>query len=176
MNNYTQQYQFDTIGETPHAITYHPTQYCITVGFNTGIIRIFDISATAVVEEYKAHADPVYDIAYTNDGRWLISASQTSICISDCHHLYQPIKVMTFMNAITDPRRVSIAVSPGGSLFASVGPSGNIIHVFKDFEEISLFESTSPDLFCKVIFDAYCKVCCIRYWVFILVLGIIITN
>jgi WD40 repeat protein len=159
MHNYTQQYQFDTVGEVPHAITYHPTQYCIVVGFNTGIIRIFDVAATAVIEEYKAHSSAVYDLAYTKDTRWLISASQTSICISDSHHLYQPVKVMTFMNVITDPRRVSISVAPSGSMFASVGPSGNIIHLFNttNFEEVSLFETSSPDLFCKVVFDAYSK-------------------
>lgn len=41
MQTFTQQYQFDTIGEIPHSITYHPDQYCIAVGFDTGIIRVF---------------------------------------------------------------------------------------------------------------------------------------
>lgn len=112
------------------------------------------------MEEYKAHSGVIYDLAYTNDAKWLISASQTSICISDAHHLYQPVKMMTFMNSITDKRHISIAIAPSGSQFASIGPSGNTIHIFdtKNFEEVSLFESSSRDLFCKVIFDAYSKV------------------
>eukprot|EP00818_Percolomonas_sp_WS_P000463 CAMPEP_0117451660 /NCGR_PEP_ID=MMETSP0759-20121206/9133_1 /TAXON_ID=63605 /ORGANISM="Percolomonas cosmopolitus, Strain WS" /LENGTH=1062 /DNA_ID=CAMNT_0005244289 /DNA_START=36 /DNA_END=3221 /DNA_ORIENTATION=- len=155
--SFDQLYQFDTVGECPVSIMYHPVQYQIAVGFTSGIVRIFDIATTSVIEEYKAHKTGVLDMLYSADGRWLITVSVESLVISDCLHMYQPIKVMHFLR---DSESVSLAMSPNGEYLASCGPAGNIVHLYacaKDFEEVHAFETESSDIFLAVRFTADSK-------------------
>ncbi|KAL9642518.1 hypothetical protein ABK040_011085 [Willaertia magna] len=146
LESLTQKYQFDIDGEEkPLCLTYHRNDYILACGFMDGIIRIFDLSLTQVIEEYKAHNSDILAICYSTDSRWLISASKESICVSDTLHLYQPVKVISFSS---ECKTTCISLSRDGRFLACIGPSGSVIHVFscKDFEELYLFE-TSADFF-----------------------------
>ena len=46
-------YEFDATSSAPTCIAYHPSQYAIACGFADGCLRIFDVSTTAVMEEYR---------------------------------------------------------------------------------------------------------------------------
>lgn len=156
-STFDQLYQFDTVGEYPVSVVYHPVQYQIAVGFSSGILRIFDIATTSVIEEYKAHKSSVLDLIYSPNGRWLITVSLESLVISDCNHMYQPIKVLHFLR---ESESISLALSPNGDYLASCGPAGNIVHIYscrKDFEEIKSFETGSSDIFVSIKFSADSK-------------------
>eukprot|EP00817_Percolomonadidae_sp_ATCC50343_P003591 CAMPEP_0117420370 /NCGR_PEP_ID=MMETSP0758-20121206/1713_1 /TAXON_ID=63605 /ORGANISM="Percolomonas cosmopolitus, Strain AE-1 (ATCC 50343)" /LENGTH=715 /DNA_ID=CAMNT_0005201929 /DNA_START=804 /DNA_END=2948 /DNA_ORIENTATION=- len=153
LNNFEQLYQFDTVGECPLSIAYHPMNYVFAVGFSSGIIRLFDIAATTVIEEFRAHKQSVLDLHFAADGRWLISGSIDSLVISDCEHMYQPVKVWHYSET---SESVSLAMSPNGLYLASAGPAGNMVHIYTvdTFEEVYTFETHSSDLFVNIEFSA----------------------
>jgi len=150
-----QRYQFDIDGEKPTCIDYHKFDHLIACGFQTGIVRVFEVSSTQVLEEYKAHLTDVLSIAYTYDSRWLISSSKETICVSDTKHMYQPVRVISYSG---ECNRVCLSLSRDGRFFSCIGPNKNAIHVYncKDFEESYIFETPS-DLFEAICFSSDSK-------------------
>lgn len=151
-----QLFQFDTAGDKPSCLVYHPSDYVVACGFNSGVIRLFDIAPTSVIEEYRAHADRIQNMCYSRDARWLISISLENICISDAYHRYQPIKIISFTHPCSVGR---LSCSADGKLIASIGPSGNMIHIFStaSFDETHVFDGASSDTFCALEFTPDCK-------------------
>ncbi len=156
MQNSKQLFQFDTAGDKPSCLTYHPTEYVVACGFDSGVLRLFDIAPASVIEEYRAHGDRIQNLCYSRDARWLISISQENICISDAYHRYQPIKIISFTHPCTVGR---LSRSADGKLVASIGPSGNMIHIFStsNFEETLVFDAASSDTFAAIEFTPDCK-------------------
>ena len=81
--------------ELPHgcarAIAYHPTEYAIACGFDDGIIRIFDIASTSLLEEYAQHQGRVVHLLYSHHADALYSAAtDCTVCMFDVLHAYQP--------------------------------------------------------------------------------------
>lgn len=152
MDTLDQLFQFDTIGESPICVAHHPVEHWIACGFDSGVVRIFDIPSTTVLHEYRAHRTAVRHLLYTADSRWLISAAADSLCVVDCDHMYQPVRVMHYVH---QSESVSIALSPDNSLIASVGPAGNVVHLFgtTNFMEKHTFETASSDNFTAVRFS-----------------------
>lgn len=150
-----QKYQFDIDGENPICVDYHKYEYMIACGFESGIVRIFEIPTTQVLEEYKAHLTDVLAIAYTHDSRWLISSSKESICISDTKHMYQAVKVIPYA---CECKNVNLCMSRDGKYFSFISPTRNLIHVYScmDFEEVFQFE-TPTDFFESMVFSADSK-------------------
>lgn len=165
MDTYDQLYQFDTVGESPSCVVYHPVNYVVACGFRSGAVRIFgilislllmrlDISATYVLEEYTPHKYEVVDLIYCNNA--LISASKDCLCIADSLRNYQPIKMMHYMSP---NEHVSIALSPDGKLLAAVGPSGSVCNIYDTnmYEKAYTLETGSDDVFMKVCFSSDSK-------------------
>ena len=74
-------------------IAYHPAEYAIACGFDDGIVRIFDIASTSLLEEYQQHEGKVLALAYSHGARRLFSAaSDGGLCAYDVLHSYQPCR------------------------------------------------------------------------------------
>ncbi|KAG2374703.1 hypothetical protein C9374_010447 [Naegleria lovaniensis] len=150
-----QKYQFDVDGENPICVDYHKFDHMMACGFESGIVRIFEVPTTQVLEEYKAHLTDVLAIAYTHDSRWLITSSKESICVSDTRHMYQPVKVIPYA---CECKNVNLSMSRDGKYFSFISPTRNLIHVYgcNDFEEVFQFE-TPTDFFESIVFSADSK-------------------
>ncbi|OQR89273.1 hypothetical protein THRCLA_09817 [Thraustotheca clavata] len=59
-----QLYEFKTETTVATAIAYHPAEDKIAVGFSTGMLRIFDIPSTTIVETYQQHQGRILDVQY----------------------------------------------------------------------------------------------------------------
>ena len=49
----------------------NPSGMYFAAGFSSGILRIFDIENTCVVDEIKHHENAIHHVEYSNDGHYL---------------------------------------------------------------------------------------------------------
>ena len=137
-----QQFQFDAPGQVVTCLAYHPTDYVIACGFENGMVRVFSIDTTSLVQEHRQHKKAVQDIVFTADGDLLLSAgAEGNLCVYDVRQNYVPIKYL----ATSSPKsQITVAVSKDGNFLATLGPDANCVLVFDAGMLIPLTRIDSP--------------------------------
>ena len=59
----------------PWAVRFNPNGRCVTSGYDSGEILIWDVRKGDLVAKWKGHDDGVSSLAFTPDGRGLLTAS-----------------------------------------------------------------------------------------------------
>jgi len=50
---YEQLYDFTAAGDCPTVIAYHPAQQVFACGFESGVLRVFNVATTTMLVEHK---------------------------------------------------------------------------------------------------------------------------
>jgi U3 small nucleolar RNA-associated protein 21 len=66
------------LGSKIGKIAFHPTTCLVAVACDDGVIRLCDVEAMTIVRRFKGHSDRITDIQFSQDCRWLLSASMDS--------------------------------------------------------------------------------------------------
>lgn len=68
------------------SVACHPSKPEVACGFQSGMLRIFDISSAALVQESRQHSGAVTRLLYARNGRLLLSLGETPACrCADVH-------------------------------------------------------------------------------------------
>ena len=140
-SSFTQSYEFSSAEDLALCVAAHPTLPLFACGFLSGAIRVFDITATAVVEEYRALPAAVEKLAYTPDARLLIAVasdgalsvhmggSQDDPATSTQAPRHQPLKLVQPECKEALPH---VALSASATHFAVVGgvPGGSAVDLY----------------------------------------------
>uniref|UniRef100_H2UQ97 WD repeat domain 90 n=1 Tax=Takifugu rubripes TaxID=31033 RepID=H2UQ97_TAKRU len=156
MDSLHQLYDFVS-DDCPGCVAFHPSEGHISCGFNSGIVRVFDISSAKLLAEHKQHSGRVMGLIFTPDGEFMYSAdSQGSLVLYNAFDEdYNVIRVLC-------PERASdtLTVSSDSRCLAFVGPTQYIVTIAdsKSLEEllhvdVSILDVHSPHL------DSALKVC-----------------
>jgi WD40 repeat protein len=139
METLEQLFEFDSSDEQARALAFQPSgshvsggtnaPHVLACGFDSGCVRIFQVSTTEMSHEYQQHRGPVLQILFSPDGRHMYSAGDDGhICVYDVHRGYQPVKMVA---SDTRSERVSMSISPDGNYLASVGPDSRTTIIFQ---------------------------------------------
>jgi hypothetical protein len=60
--SHSQVYEFDAVGEGVTCAAFHPSGCDLACGFDSGVVRVFDITTAALVQEMKQHDGPVAQV------------------------------------------------------------------------------------------------------------------
>ncbi|XP_029702490.1 WD repeat-containing protein 90 isoform X2 [Takifugu rubripes] len=162
MDSLHQLYDFVS-DDCPGCVAFHPSEGHISCGFNSGIVRVFDISSAKLLAEHKQHSGRVMGLIFTPDGEFMYSAdSQGSLVLYNAFDEdYNVIRVL--YNVVAGgPERASdtLTVSSDSRCLAFVGPTQYIVTIAdsKSLEEllhvdVSILDVHSPHL------DSALKVC-----------------
>ncbi|MCU0451663.1 MAG: PQQ-binding-like beta-propeller repeat protein [Bernardetiaceae bacterium] len=103
-------------GQALRALAVHPTRPELAAGYSDWHIRIIDLVTLRVRHTVAAHANSVFSLAYSPDGRWLLSGSRDAhLKIWDTERGYAPHQsIVAHMYTINH-----IAYSPSGRYFAT---------------------------------------------------------
>ena len=128
LKNGKQKYEFLSPHDAPTSLTYHPSEKTIACGFESGIVRIFDILTTSTKFELEQHTGAVKKLLYSKDGSLLYSAATDGhISIFDASNEYMPLKTV----ACDIPSNcVKLCLSDNGKFLASTGPETRSITVY----------------------------------------------
>ncbi len=61
--SHQQIYEFDAVGEGVTCAAYHPSGCDLACGFDSGTVRVFDITSAALVQEIQQHKGPVAQVS-----------------------------------------------------------------------------------------------------------------
>ncbi|XP_029431995.1 WD repeat-containing protein 90 isoform X2 [Rhinatrema bivittatum] len=155
-----QLYDFTALDETPGAVAFHPLRQVFACGFSSGIVRIFNVAASALLVEHKQHRGSITGLAFSPDGDLLYSVcSQGSLALYNATERDFPVLRMLGNVASRDaelgPR--ALAVSSNGCLLAFVGPSEYTVTVMDAHSldellriDISILDLHSASLDCAL--------------------------
>lgn len=92
---FEQLYEFTYSREDPcTGISCFPNGPFFAAGFSSGLVRVFDIENTCIIEEAKYHNTQVCCISYSNNGKYLITGDKLSnYNLFDVERNFQPVKV-----------------------------------------------------------------------------------
>jgi WD40 repeat protein len=118
------------IGTVPIAIQYSPDGHLLAAGYGDGTVRISDAqTGQPVGKPLNAHKDDVLDVAWSNDGRTVLSACrdgslglwniQSGALIGDLFR-----RPGDGGGGGEDPRVLAVAFSPDGRRFVTAGARG----------------------------------------------------
>ena len=111
-----QMYEFDAPGERPQCLAFCPVDnessvrqpITLVVGFDSGVVRIFDVLATAVLVELRQHRSRVAGVAFAPDGsRFYSSGDDGFICAYQRQRGWQP--VLTAAHELPAPPSASLS-------------------------------------------------------------------
>lgn len=60
----------------PRSLACHPSKAEVACGFQSGALRIWDASSTALLHESRQHTGPVVQVAFARHGRLLLSLGE----------------------------------------------------------------------------------------------------
>ncbi|KAM4697701.1 WD repeat-containing protein 90 [Rhinophrynus dorsalis] len=126
MHTLQQLYDFTANEETPCAVTFHPIQQALACGFSNGVVRYFDVAATALQAEHKQHRGAVTGLLFSPDGALMYSAcSLGSLALYSITHKEQHVLRVLGNVVCKDSERSpsALSLSCDGRLLAFVGPS-----------------------------------------------------
>ena len=87
-------YEFESPGQVPTAVAFHPYDHVIAVGFESGHLRVFDVPSTSVVCEYQQHTCAVRAVRFLPEGGLVYTAAEDGhVCMYDCNNDYAPVRV-----------------------------------------------------------------------------------
>ncbi|KAM8961104.1 WD repeat-containing protein 90 [Pelodytes ibericus] len=121
-----QLYDFTANEETPCAVTFHPTRQALACGFSSGVVRFFDVVATALLAEHKQHRGTITGLLFSPDGALMYSAcslgSLAMYSIGDKEqHVLRVLGNVVCKDAERGPQALSLSLD--GRQLAFVGPS-----------------------------------------------------
>ncbi|XP_056017616.1 WD repeat-containing protein 90-like isoform X2 [Ostrea edulis] len=121
-----QLYDFSAPNECPCAISYHPSRQIFACGFESGVVRVFNVQTTSMLAEHKQHRGKIIGLAFSPVGDYLYSAcSLGSLSLYDAESdRYTLLRLLA--NTVVRSERLgpeAIAVSPDGRRVAFIGPS-----------------------------------------------------
>ena len=127
-------YEFSSPIDQPISIASHPKEAKFACGFQSGKMRIFDIEATEVLDEFSQFSEPLASLAYDNLGRFLIACCKDgSVSIHNAARQHLPVKMMQLAQP---PEFVHVAFTESlpqdpdplrNQRFAVMGENGNNI-------------------------------------------------
>lgn len=123
-----QLYEFDAPSESVHSVAYHPSEYVIACGFDGGVVRVFSVATTALIQELRQHRGSVEQCGFTPDGTLLLTCgSEGNLCVYDTTQNYLPVK---YLSTNTAGRGAAMAIAQDGTLLAALGPHATSILLF----------------------------------------------
>jgi WD40 repeat protein len=72
----TVRHQLTSSEKSARAIAFHPSGNEVAIGYSDHCIRVFDRSSFKELAAWTGHSNSVFTLAYTPDGRWLLSAGR----------------------------------------------------------------------------------------------------
>lgn len=54
-----QVYEFDSPSEVSRCVAYHPTDHVIACGFDSGVVRVFDVPSVSLICDFLQHEGPI---------------------------------------------------------------------------------------------------------------------
>ena len=70
----------------------NPNALQFAAGFKSGILRIFDIETTSVIQEITHHSNPIVHLQYSPDGHYLAVMEEKLNMLYSPLHSHQPVK------------------------------------------------------------------------------------
>ena len=121
-----QKFEFSSSLDEPRGVAYHTVEnlHQITVGFESGYIRVFDLPTTAVMCERIQHSAPVVRLLYSPDGSRLFSAA-----LDGCVVVYetQSYKAMKTIVVTTGDPTISSSLYVVETIFISLNNTGTLL-------------------------------------------------
>lgn len=92
-NNLEQTYEFSYPNtDVCTCIAGNPSSMNFIAGFKSGILRIFDIETTTVIQEISHHTSSIIHVDYSEDGNFLAVLDEKFNMLYSPLHSHQPIK------------------------------------------------------------------------------------
>ncbi|XP_053384270.1 WD repeat-containing protein 90-like isoform X2 [Mercenaria mercenaria] len=121
-----QLYDFSAPNECPCTISYHPSRQIFACGFESGVVRVFNVQTTSLLAEHKQHRGKVTGLSFNPNGDYLYSScSLGSLAMYDASSDGYPL-LRLLGNTVARGERYcpdALAVSPDGRRVAFIGPS-----------------------------------------------------
>uniref|UniRef100_A0A3Q3VM96 Uncharacterized protein n=1 Tax=Mola mola TaxID=94237 RepID=A0A3Q3VM96_MOLML len=153
---------YDFVSEdSPCCVAFHPSEQIFSCGFNSGIIRIFDISTAKMLAEHQ-HRGEVVGLAFSPDGEFMYSAdSEGSLALYNASEEdHNVIRVLNVVARGTERAPDTLTVSSDSHCVAFVGPSEYIVTIADSQSldellhvDVSILDVENPRL------DSALKVC-----------------
>ena len=115
IENFDQVYEFSSPVDQPLSVAAHPQLPLFSCGFESGVMRVFDIDRTCVADEFSQFNKPLLKLKYSPNGDFLVTCCQDGgVAIHNARRQHLPIKMM---HLEFPPEHVHVAFT---SLVASV--------------------------------------------------------
>ncbi|XP_077130322.1 WD repeat-containing protein 90 isoform X3 [Ranitomeya variabilis] len=122
-----QLYDFTAGEETPCTVAFHPVRPALACGFSSGVVRYFDVAATALQAEHsRQHRGAITGLLFSPDGGLMYSCgSLGSLALYSVGHREQHVVRVLGNVVCKTPERgpQALSLSRDGRLLAFVGPS-----------------------------------------------------
>ena len=125
--NAQQLYEFASNEDQALSVAIHPTKDIFCCGFASGTLRLFDIEATAVTEEYQTLEKPLITLKYLEHSNILIAMSDDGSLSFFNSNTHQPIKQVTL--GIPTPYH-GLTVLKSEKAFATIGSNATAISIW----------------------------------------------
>lgn len=147
VENCKQMYDFSAPNEKPSRVCFVPEQKPIfACGFNSGKIRIFNVTEAKLLNEIKCphvNSTEITDLKYSNDGKRLISGdSMRYLCLYDSERDYQLLRVLP--NSLGSFG--SLTISQDSKSLAIIGPTDSLISVLDSYSLNEILRINLSDL------------------------------
>ena len=124
-----QKFEFESSIDTPLVGAFHPTLHTLSVGFQSGMLRVFDVETTTTLFERNQRVVPMSTILYSPNGdRLYCSALDGHLCIYSVHSGYILLKTVA-VNPIPG-EHILLSMNTLGTLLAVTGSSLMSLTVF----------------------------------------------
>ncbi|KAK3091415.1 hypothetical protein FSP39_019740, partial [Pinctada imbricata] len=121
-----QLYDFSAPDECPCCIAYHPSRQIFACGFESGVVRVFNVQSTSMLAEHKQHRGKIIGLEFSPIGDYLYSAcSMGSLALYDARSDRYELLRLLGNTVVRGEKRGpnALAVSPDGRRMAFIGPS-----------------------------------------------------
>ncbi|XP_065826313.1 WD repeat-containing protein 90-like isoform X2 [Oscarella lobularis] len=123
-----QEFDFQAPDEIPSCIAYHPTRNCFAFGSDIGCVRVFHVTNTNLLAEYRHHSERVCGLVFTPDGQRLISCSTDGLIVlyDSTQQSCPVVRILANVVARKLPATSSshvLAVNAASTQAALIGPS-----------------------------------------------------
>jgi WD40 repeat protein len=142
-DTYTLLAELSHSNKSARVIAKHPTLPEMAVGYSDNTIRIFNTENFKLLLELKAHDNSVFALAYSPDGKYLLSGGRDAVLkiweVNEAYRLQQTINAHWYhINAIK--------YSPNGNFFATVSMDKTVkIWEAENFELIKVLDKEKYD-------------------------------